>query len=200
MFYGREKDLDDIVRQISDESGKILQGRCLALYGQTRTGKSSLLYHLERRLREIHPEGNIIVNIGSIGEEDLSGNDITEFLYTLLDGLKHEIDSNHPPLKERMKAAGLEIDVDRLLEAPDYAQLYFNSTFKEVTRFLESVGEKYNIVVMIDEFTYILDSPGNHDGPHHEILEGVYPKQWDFCNHHRTGPHDEVHQRKAVHQ
>lgn len=157
MFYGREKDLDDIVRQISDESGKILQGRCLALYGQTRTGKSSLLYHLERRLREIHPEGNIIVNIGSIGEEDLSGNDITEFLYTLLDGLKHEIDSNHPRLKERMKAAGLEIDVDRLLEAPDYAQLYFNSTFKEVTRFLESVGEKYNIVVMIDEFTYIYD-------------------------------------------
>jgi len=157
MFYGREKDLDDIVRQISDESGKILQGRCLALYGQTRTGKSSLLYHLERRLREIHPEGNIIVNIGSIGEEDLSGNDITEFLYTLLDGLKHEIDSNHPRLKERMKAAGMEIDVDRLLEAPDYAQLYFNSTFKEVTRFLESVGEKYNIVVMIDEFTYIYD-------------------------------------------
>lgn len=157
MFYGREKDLDDIVRQISDESGKILQGRCLALYGQTRTGKSSLLHHLGRRLREINPEGNIIVNIGSIGEEDLSGNDITAFLYTLLEGLKHEIDSNHPHLKEWMRKAGMEIDLARFWAAPDYAQLYFNSTFKEVTRFLESVEEKYNIVVMIDEFTYIYD-------------------------------------------
>lgn len=157
MFYGREKDLDDIVRQISNESGKILQGRCLALYGQTRTGKSSLLHHLGRRLREINPEGNIIVNIGSIGEQDLHGNDITGFLYTLLEGLKCEIDSNHPRLKERMRKAGLEIDLARFWAAPDYAQLYFNSTFKEVKRFLESVEEKYNIVVMIDEFTYIYD-------------------------------------------
>ena len=157
MFYGREKDLDDIVRQISDESGKILQGRCLALYGQTRTGKSSLLHHLGRRLQEINPEGHIIVNIGSIGEQDLYGNDITGFLYTLLEGLKYEIDSNHPRLKERMRKAGLEIDLARFWAAPDYAQLYFNSTFKEVTRFLESVEEKYNIVVMIDEFTYIYD-------------------------------------------
>ncbi|MEX5285139.1 ATP-binding protein [Selenomonas sputigena] len=157
MFYGREKDIEDIIRQISDASGAVLQGRCLALYGQTRTGKSSLLYHLEKRLRELDPQRNIIINIGSIGEEDLTGDDITEFLYTILDGLRHEVGSRHPRLKEMLEAAGVEIDPDRLLESQERAQLYFNNAFKGIRRVLETAQEKYNIIVMIDEFTYIYD-------------------------------------------
>lgn len=52
MFYGRDKEIDSIIQQIGDGHGNVLRGRCLALYGQTRTGKSSLLYHLNNRLRE----------------------------------------------------------------------------------------------------------------------------------------------------
>jgi len=157
MFYGREHDIEEIVRQISDESGTIWRGRCLALYGQTRTGKSSLLYHLEQRLREINPEENVIVNIGSIGEADLTRNDITEFLFTILDELKHEIHSRHPKLKALIQDAGIELDADRLLDEPHRAQLYFNVAFRNLNRLLEESGQRYNIIVMIDEFTYLYD-------------------------------------------
>lgn len=157
MFYGRDKDLENIIAQISDSNGKILQGRCLALYGQTRTGKSSLLYHLERRLREINTKGNIIVNIGSIGEENLSGNDITEFLYTILDGLKSEVDLNHSDLIQLFEDNGIVIDADKLLGDPEHSQLYFNNIFKKICRLLAEQTEQYNVVIMIDEFTYIYD-------------------------------------------
>lgn len=157
MFYGRDKDIESIIAQISDDKGRILQGRCLALYGQTRTGKSSLLYHLERKLREINPEGNIIVNIGSIGEENLSGNDITEFLYTILDGLKSELELRHKDLIPLLKESGIELDADRLLDDPDHSQLYFNTEFKKACRLLNEQPKQYNVIIMIDEFTYIYD-------------------------------------------
>lgn len=157
MFYGRDKDIENIISQISDEGGRILQGRCLALYGQTRTGKSSLLYHLEKKLREINPDGNIIVNIGSIGEENLTGNDITEFLYTILDGLKNEITFRHTELKSILDDAGIVLDADRLLDDPERSQLFFNNEFKKVCRLLANQQQHYNIILMIDEFTYIYD-------------------------------------------
>lgn len=157
MFYGRDKDIKNIIDQISDKGGRILQGRCLALYGQTRTGKSSLLYHLEKRLRELNSEANIIVNIGSIGEENLSGNDITEFLYTILDGLKTELSLRHKELMPILSEAGIDLEPDKLLDDPDHSQLYFNNEFKKVCRILNAQPKQYNIIIMIDEFTYIYD-------------------------------------------
>ena len=157
MFYGREKDIESIIQQISDESGNILRGRCLALYGQTRTGKSSLLYHLENRLREINEEGNVIINVGSIGEENLAGNDITDFLYTLLDELDNEIKRKHPRLMSILLNNEISIDAQKLLDNPERSQLYFNDVFKKINRCLEDEGQNYNIIVMIDEFTYIYD-------------------------------------------
>lgn len=156
MFYGRDQEIEDIIAQISDPAGNLLRGRCLALYGQTRTGKSSLLFHIERRLRENNPEGNIVVNIGSIGEQDLSKN-IMEFLYTILDEMKKEIVAHHANLLPKMRAAGIEMNADRLTEHPEHAQMYFNAEFKRVCMFLEEEEKTYNVVVMIDEFTYIYD-------------------------------------------
>lgn len=157
MFYGRDNDIKNIIQQISDNSGNMLKGRCLALYGQTRTGKSSLLYHLEKKLREINPEENVIINIGSIGEQNLSGSDITDFLYTLLDELKSEINNKHPQLNDILLSNQIIIDPDKILDNPEHSQLYFNKIFKDINRCLENESRNYNFVVMIDEFTYIYD-------------------------------------------
>lgn len=157
MFYGREKDIDNIIRQISNESGNVLRGRCLALYGQAKSGKTSLLYHLEQRMRAINPEKNVIVNIGSIGGQDLSNDNITGLLYTLLDGLQEEISYKHPLLREMLAGANIAIDADKVLKSPETAQLYFNSVFQNITGCIEESNQNYNIVVMIDEFTYIYD-------------------------------------------
>lgn len=157
MFYGREKDMDNIIKQISDKNGNMLKGRCLALYGQTRTGKSSLLYHLEKKLRKINPEENVIVNVGNIGDQDFSGSDITEFLYTLLDELSDEIRINHPVLKKMLDQAHIQIEADKLLYDETNSQLYFNDVLKKIRRCIEDNGCNYHIIVMIDEFTYIYD-------------------------------------------
>jgi hypothetical protein len=157
MFYGRERDIESIISQISGDGGRILQGRCLALYGQTRTGKSSLLYHLEKRLRSINEKGNIVVNIGSIGEQDLTNDDITDFLYAILDGIQYEIKSNHKELMEKLNALNISFHADRLLEDREHSQSYFNKDMTDLCRALKQQTEQYSIVLMIDEFTYIYD-------------------------------------------
>ena len=174
MFFGRSKDIEEIIGVMSADTGTNNQGRALALYGQTRTGKSSLLYHVENGLRERDLEHNIIINTGSIGDQDLNDKDITELLYTILRTLEKEIKKKagkeevanlgleqrqvyHPVLLENMKRDGIVIDADQVLENPDRSRLVFNKVFKDFCEYVKRFEPSYNIVLMIDEFTYIYD-------------------------------------------
>lgn len=154
MFFGRTNDIDKIINQVCDEGGKVHAGKSLALYGQTRTGKSSLLYHVEKKLRKKLPDRNIIINIGSIGELDLSSG-LYEFLYAVLDQLKTELTHNHREFYELLKNNDIDIDPDLLEE--DKVQVQFNKMFKDLCRYIEDNDTKHNIILMIDEFTYIYD-------------------------------------------
>ena len=49
----------------------------------------------------------------------------------------------------------IEIDPDKILDSPEHSQLYFNEVFRNINRCLED--DKYNFIVMIDEFTYVYD-------------------------------------------
>ena len=155
MFYGRDKLIEKIIKQISDNNGNILKSRSLALYGQTRTGKSSLLYHIEQKLREINTDRNIVINIGSIGDQGLKENDITDFLYSILDQLNREVKNYHEKLWLNLNNDNIKIDADLLLNNTDKCQLLFNNMFKEFCNYITNSG--YNIIIMIDEFTYIYD-------------------------------------------
>lgn len=68
MFYGRDAQINKLVSQIQATDGTFNKGHAVALYGQTRAGKSSLLYHSKKRIREVYWENAIIVDIGSVGE------------------------------------------------------------------------------------------------------------------------------------
>lgn len=174
MFFGRSKDIEEIIGVMSADANINNQGRALALYGQTRTGKSSLLYHVENGLRERDLEHNIIINTGSIGDQDLHDKDITELLYTILRTLEKEIKRKagkdevanlgleqgcifHPTLMENMKKDGISINADEVLENPERARLIFNKTFKDFCEYVNGFEPAYNVVLMIDEFTYIYD-------------------------------------------
>lgn len=174
MFFGRTKDIEEIIGIMSADSNANNQGRALALYGQTRTGKSSLLYHVENGLREKDLEHNIIINTGSIGDQDLHDKDITELLYTILRTLEKEIKKKarkdevanlgleqgcifHPILMENMKKDGISINADEVLENPERARLIFNKIFKDFCEYVNGFEPVYNVVLMIDEFTYIYD-------------------------------------------
>ena len=162
MFYGREEDIRNIIQQICDKDGMVKQGRSLALFGQTRTGKSSILYHLANKLRTINPEGNIIVSTGSIGEAQLKNEDITEFLYLILDALNEEINKNHPALKNLLDEQGINLEPDQLIEQESNSQFCFNIVFKKLCNLLKElnskdIAPKYSIILMVDEFTYLYD-------------------------------------------
>ena len=174
MFFGRAKEIEDIIGAMSADTSENNQGRALALYGQTRTGKSSLLYHVENGLRERDLEHNIIINTGSIGDQDLHDKDITELLYTILRTLEKEIKKKagkeevanlsleqgqiyHPELIENMKRDGVSIDADEVLDNPERSRLIFNKIFKDFCEYVKRFEPAYNVVLMIDEFTYIYD-------------------------------------------
>lgn len=174
MFFGRSKDIEEIIGVMSADVRTNNQGRALALYGQTRTGKSSLLYHVENGLRERDLEHNIIINTGSIGDQDLHDKDITELLYTILRTLEKDIKKKagkdevanlgleqgqvyHPVLMENMKRDGISIDADKVLDNPERSRLVFNKTFKDFCEYVNGFEPAYNVVLMIDEFTYIYD-------------------------------------------
>lgn len=154
MFFGRENDIERIINQVCDSNGNIHSGKSLALYGQTRTGKSSLLYHVEKKLRERLPGRNIIINIGSIGELDLFSG-LYEFLFAVLDQLKTELSHNHKDFYDKLIENNIVIDPDLLEESK--VQQQFNKMFKDLVRFIEETNSKHNIILMIDEFTYIYD-------------------------------------------
>ena len=157
LFYGRDNDISEILNQLQNNYGNSARGRSLALYGQTRTGKSSLLYHLEKNIRKIPNQCNIIINLGSIGDLDLSNN-ILDFLYEIIAELSKEIRINHKDICTKFRENFcFTIDEDILLEDPNLAQLRFNSIFKKLKEYLNILSIKYSIILMIDEFTYIYD-------------------------------------------
>ena len=156
MFYGRDKDIDSIIEQIQNSSYSSRSGKCLALYGQTRTGKSSMLHHLQVKLRE-QSSNNIIIDMESLGKLGLNGNNITDFLYKLLRTLNKELIKKHKEVVEELDKRNIKIEPQVLLDNIEQSQLRFNETFDDVYEVIRELGERYKIVLLIDEFTYIYD-------------------------------------------
>ncbi len=140
-FYGRDNDIKEIINQIIDDDGNICKGRALALYGQRRTGKTSLLYFLKLELRNKYKD-NIIVDIGDIGDSDLS--DLTSFLNRILNTLDME-------LKAHEELLPYNIQVNKEINNIED----FNSQFKSICNLVHNQNRQ--IILMIDEFTHIYD-------------------------------------------
>lgn len=156
MFYGRDRDIESIISQINNTSLESRSGKCLALYGQTRTGKSSILHHLQVKLRE-QGEENIIIDMESLGTLGLAGNNITEFLYKIIRTLNKEISKYHCELKATLEERGVLINAKSLLDNSEQSLLLFNEIFDDVYGVIKESKKTYHIVLMIDEFTYIYD-------------------------------------------
>ena len=165
MFYGRDKEIGDIIHMLFNEDGTPLRSKSIILYGQKRTGKSSLLYHLGKRIEE-HRHA-ILVNMGDISSmADLSSGAsrllmderfFQAFCYILFDNLQNELYTRHPELIARMEEINLTIPLDEMLDTAANHTLLFNRFFTNFNRLLDS-GEnagKYSVILLIDEFTYV---------------------------------------------
>ena len=152
MFYGRDDYIDSIVSLVIND--KEHRGKCLAIYGQRRAGKTSLLNFLQKELRK-KAKDDIIVSFGNIDLLSRNGKiTLKEFLSRILRLLEDEINKNHRNLLPLLTENGISIDVDKMKDN-DLLMENFDRQFGKICEFIHSNNKQ--IVFTIDEFTSICD-------------------------------------------
>lgn len=156
MFFGRKTLIDEFLRELIRPPG----GMCYALYGQQRTGKSSVLEQVRSRLAD---RGAIVASL-SMGTMDRRSLTI-DFVEEVLDQFRVQIDRKLPnelsaPLLARWpNSVAIERRPLRSLQrAREAGRSVLRNAGHAATPF----------VVVVDEFTYL-----------HEILrrQGVEPRE-----------------------
>lgn len=151
MFFGRDRDIETILEGLRSPSGRMVTNSCYCIYGQTRSGKSSLLYHLKQRL--LQDNRNIIVDLGDIGS---ISNFELGFKRNILDEIADCIELDHPELFDLLSESGFEpsfSDAD-FIKDPAF---YFDQYFRKLSRLIRRKAPECQIIILIDEFSYIFD-------------------------------------------
>ena len=133
MFFGRVALIDRVVRYLSSGS----MGQCFVLYGQKRSGKSSVLKQVEKRL------GKSVLFAPMSAGTFSPGNLWGSFARLLLQELTF-----------RLEDAGVDIPENWPSRSDVNASPL--ETIRDVARGLTKRG--YQVVVAIDEFTYIFEN------------------------------------------
>ena len=164
MFKGRDEIIDTICKYVlEDYKGYVL-------FGQKRSGKSSVLYHITQRLRDERKAFAVDYTMGnSIVEGIESENDsMANLFYTIISEIGRAIKDVN---REVYKECGCHIVRRQEFEA------YPDKTFREYLDFYRDIildklhYEQDKIVLIIDEFTYL----------YYHILEGkISPRIMEF--------------------
>ncbi len=149
MVFGRAEFIDGIVLTIKGDGIQPLRRKTIALYGQKRTGKSTVLYHLDLKLRA-EAKSTIVINIGDINS--LPSNHFERALNSkIFTNLEKELSRNHGELYEEIKHAGLLIPSREDIMKSETGRELFCEFFEDLNRFL--IEKNYNVVLLLDEFT-----------------------------------------------
>lgn len=153
MFLGRTTQIQQILKMICpNNDGNMNYGRAIAMYGQTRTGKTSLLYHLKKELEKQYQDNILIWDIGNIASSGFQGDFLYNFLYQLL-YIGNKAILENKIFSDLVEEYGLKVPSRQLLENPLCAQTFFNTYMRELNNILKR--EHKIIVLIIDEFTYL---------------------------------------------
>jgi hypothetical protein len=142
MFFGRQEFISNIKESIVNSKSK-----CVIIYGQKRSGKSSVLHHLRESLNNTPETFCISFSLGEI-IEDLSPK---TFYYTILSEIEDTLyayqNDNNVPIYTAPEYKELE----------DAPTLLFNNQLKLLNREFQKFSgwENKKLVLLIDEFTYI---------------------------------------------
>ena len=155
MFKGRDEIIDRICKYVLDDY------KGFVLYGQKRSGKSSVLYHITQRLRAEHKAFAVEYTMGnSIVQDSESENEsMANLFYTITSEIGRAIKEVN---RDVYKESGCHIiRRQEFVDHPD-------STFREYLDFYRDIiidklhYEQNKIVLIVDEFTYL----------YYHILEG----------------------------
>ena len=152
MFYGRDDLINNIITTIRTTPH---QGKCIVVYGQKRSGKSSILYHINQRLKD---DSNILIlDLGNIGKI-LDPSSKTPLLHVLLQWILIQFRTKLNDFYDR-GYHDLEITIPSDIEFYNHPSPLskFLEIFKEFDYKKKKEERWRNVkpVVMIDEFSYI---------------------------------------------
>lgn len=165
MFYGREEFISNVCESIINSPSKQI-----IIYGQKRCGKSSVMLHLREKLQETGKTFCIFFSLGDIV------NNLTEasFYYKILSTIQQEIENLEFDGVENLPAVNFptytefkQEDCDNPLNTFTKYMIRFKQTCKRTPGW-----EEKNLVVMIDEFTYL------YTEIKHEKISPSIMKQW----------------------
>jgi len=145
MFYGRNEFIQRITEAIISTDSKQV-----VIYGQKRSGKSSVLYHLKKSLEGTQRTFCISFSIGEIFENISSATFFHKILFTIEEEL------------ENLSFEGIDVpsfecpSYIELKDAPNPADVFrqYIRNFKRACQSTPNWQEK-KLVIMIDEFTYL---------------------------------------------
>lgn len=147
MFFGRDEFIASIVDAIIKS-----QSKQIIIYGQKRCGKSSVLLHIKEKLEATGKTFCVFFSLGDIIQNLTE----TSFYHKILSSIQDEL--------ENIGFEGKTIPVIQFPNASDFKnediENPLNTFTKYMTRFKRSCKategwDEKNLVVMIDEFTYL---------------------------------------------
>ena len=169
MFYGRDRLIENIADSIQKSD---VQSKCVIIYGQKRSGKSSVLYHLKEKLLEV--QNIVILDLGNIGEY-LDPHSRVPFSHQILRLILRSLEE---AIEDRIDAGSDSLEIS----FPNEREFYENPTpmilFKETfNKYLHLASKQsgwrdVQLVLLIDEFSYIYGQilAG--------YLSGLFMKNW----------------------
>lgn len=153
MFYGRDALIQNITKAIQESQ---TQSKSIVVFGQKRSGKSSILHHLKTNL---DATGNILVidigNIGSILDAQSSAPLLYQILWSILRRLEYGIDDMIE--KKNLDSLGLSFPTVREFYSHPSPLVFFRDFFDKYKRQAARIEgwKKLRLILLIDEFSYI---------------------------------------------
>lgn len=157
MFFGRDDLITNVANSILSSRS---QSKCVVIYGQYRTGKSSILYHLKTRLQE--DRNLLVLDIGNIGAmlDPYSDHPLLyQILWTILQELQDTIEDRG---SDRMPPLDIPFPSDLDFYQHPTPLGMFSQIFQDFQRISLRTTEwkEISVVLLVDEFSYL-----------HELIE-----------------------------
>jgi hypothetical protein len=166
MFFGRR----ELLERIHSEVTRGPLGQCFVLYGQKRSGKSSVLRQLAKRLRP--PSLAVPVSLGTIDTGKAERSFVQVCIDSLYQRLVHDYDitdvtEHHWPKEYQVDASPIES---------------FRRSIRAATLLLEARKGWRNVrpIFLIDEFTYV------YEYIQEKLLTPAFMRQWKSLLESRT--------------